>query len=122
MKNLFYIFIGGGLGSTIRYAISYFFAKNSGNQFPWATFIANAIGCLIIGLILGYFQKNNIQNDTLKLFVTVGFCGGFTTFSALSLENFQFIQNQHYNLAITYTITSLLVGIVAVYAGFKITN
>ncbi|WMW77188.1 fluoride efflux transporter CrcB [Flavobacterium sp. 20NA77.7] len=122
MRNVFFIFIGGGLGSTLRYAISYFFAKNQGNQFPWATFVANGLGCLVIGLLFGYFQKNNVQNDSLKLFLTVGFCGGFTTFSALSLENFQFIQNQHYNLATIYTTTSLVIGLLAVYAGFKLSN
>lgn len=122
MRNLFFIFIGGGLGSTLRYAISNFFTKNQVNQFPWATFVANGLGCLLIGILFGYFQKNYVQNDSLKLFLTVGFCGGFTTFSALSLENYQFIQSQHYNLAIAYTITSLLVGIVAVYAGFKLSN
>lgn len=122
MRNLFFIFIGGGLGSTLRYTISYFFAKNQVNQFPWATFAVNGIGCLLMGLIFGYFQKNNIQNDNLKLFLTVGFCGGFTTFSALSLENFQFIQNQHYNLAIMYTAASLFIGLAAVYIGFKLTN
>lgn len=122
MKNLFLIFIGGGLGSTLRYSISCFFIKNQQNQFPWSTFVVNGLGCLLIGAIIGYFQKNNLQNDSLKLILSVGFCGGFTTFSALSLENFQFIQNQQYNLALSYTITTLVIGLLAVYAGFKISN
>ena len=92
------------------------------SNFPWATFIANSVGCLLIGLFFGYIQKNNLQNETLKLLLITGFCGGFTTFSTFSLENIQFIQNQNYNLAITYTLASLFVGFLAVIIGFKLFN
>lgn len=122
IKNLFLVLLGGGIGSVLRYLLSYFFAKNDNANFPWATFIANSIGCLLIGLLFGYIQKNNLQNETLKLLLITGFCGGFTTFSAFSLENIQFIQNQNYNLALIYTLTSILIGFLAVIIGFKIFN
>ena len=122
IKNLFLVLLGGGFGSIARYLLSYFFTKNNTLSFPWATFIANSIGCLIIGLLFGYIQKNNLQNETLKLLLITGFCGGFTTFSTFSLENIQFIQNQNYNLAITYTLASLFVGFLAVIIGFKLFN
>lgn len=122
IKNLFLVFLGGGLGSITRYLISYYFSKNTISNFPWATFIANSLGCLLIGLLFGYIQKNNLQNETLKLLLITGFCGGFTTFSTFSIENIQFIQNQNYTLAIIYTLASLLVGFSAVILGFKLFN
>lgn len=122
IKNILLVLLGGGIGSVARYLLSYFFAKNDTTQFPWATFIANGIGCLLIGLLYGYIQKNNLQNETLKLLLITGFCGGFTTFSAFSLENIQFIQNQNYNLALIYTLTSIIIGFLAVIIGFKIFN
>ena len=122
IKNLLLVLLGGGFGSVARYLLSYFFIKNNTSNFPWATFIANSLGCLIIGLLFGYIQKNNLQNETLKLLLITGFCGGFTTFSTFSLENIQFIQNQNYNLAIIYTLTSLFVGFLAVIIGYKLYN
>ena len=122
IKNLLLVLLGGGFGSIARYLLSYFFTKNNASNFPWATFIANSLGCLIIGLLFGYIQKNSLQNETFKLLLITGFCGGFTTFSTFSLENIQFIQNQNYNLAIIYTLASILVGFLAVIIGFKIFN
>jgi CrcB protein len=122
IKNTFLVLLGGGIGSVARYLLSYFLTKNNTTQFPWATFIANGLGCLLIGLLFGYIQKNNLQNETLKLLLITGFCGGFTTFSTFSLENIQFIQNQNYNLAILYTITSLAVGFLCIIIGFKLFN
>ena len=122
IKNLLLVVLGGGFGSLARYLLSYYFTKNNVSTFPWATFIANSLGCLLIGLLFGYIQKNNLQNETIKLLLITGFCGGFTTFSTFSLENIQFIQNQNYNLAIIYTLTSVFVGFLAVIIGFKLFN
>lgn len=122
IKNLLLVVLGGGVGSIARYLLSYFFSENNVYTFPWATFIANSLGCLLIGLLFGYLQKNNLQNETLKLLLITGFCGGFTTFSAFSLENIQFIQNQNYNLALIYTLASIVIGFLAVIIGFKLFN
>jgi CrcB protein len=122
IKNIFLVLLGGGIGSVARYLLSYFLNRNSTTQFPWATFIANGLGCLLIGLLFGYIQKNIVQNETLKLLLITGFCGGFTTFSTFSLENIQFIQNQNYNLALLYTISSIFIGFLGVLIGFKLFN
>ena len=121
-KNIILVLLGGGIGSVIRYLISYFFNKYQTTFFPWPTFIANSLGCFLIGLFFAYTLKNNAQSETLKLLLITGFCGGFTTFSTFSLENLQLIQNQNYTLAITYTISSLLIGTTAVFLGFKFLN
>lgn len=121
-KNIILVLLGGGIGSVIRYLLSYFFNKYQTTFFPWPTFIANSLGCFLIGLFFAYTLKNNVQSETLKLLLITGFCGGFTTFSTFSLENLQLIQNQNYTLAITYTISSLLIGTIAVFLGFKFLN
>jgi len=121
-KNIILVLLGGGIGSVIRYLISYFFNKYQTTFFPWPTFIANSLGCFLIGLFFAHTLKNNVQSETLKLLLITGFCGGFTTFSTFSLENLQLIQNQNYTLAITYTISSLLIGTIAVFLGFKFLN
>lgn len=121
-KNIILVLLGGGIGSVIRYLISYFFNKYQTTFFPWPTFIANSLGCFLIGLFFAYTLKNNVQSETLKLLLITGFCGGFTTFSTFSLENLQLIQYQNYTLAITYTISSLLIGTIAVFLGFKFLN
>jgi CrcB protein len=122
IKNIFLVLLGGGIGSVVRYLLSYFLTKNNTTHFPWATFVANGLGCLLIGLFFGYIQKNNVQNETLKLLLITGFCGGFTTFSTFSLENIQIIQNQNYNLALLYTISSIFIGFLGVLIGFKLFN
>lgn len=121
-KNIILVLLGGGIGSVIRYLLSYFFNKYQTTFFPWPTFIANSLGCFLIGLFFDYTLKNNAQSETLKLLLITGFCGGFTTFSTFSLENLQLIQNQNYTLAISYTISSLLIGTIAVFLGFKFFN
>lgn len=121
-KNIILVLLGGGIGSVIRYLLSYFFNKYQTTFFPWPTFIANSLGCFLIGLFFAYTLKNNAQSETLKSLLITGFCGGFTTFSTFSLENLQLIQNQNYTLAISYTISSLLIGTIAVFLGFKFFN
>ena len=117
IKNLFLVLLGGGFGSIARYLLSYFFTKNNTLSFPWATFIANSIGCLIIGLLFGYIQKNNLQNETLKLLLITGFCGGFTTFSSFALENYNLLQNNHQITAYIYMASSIILTITAVGLG-----
>ena len=119
LKEIVAVFIGGGIGSIMRYLISKisFFSFNS---FPYSTFISNIIGCFILGLALTYFIKNDSQNSTIFIFIAVGFCGGFTTFSTFSSEGLELINNGNFITFIIYTFTSLLLGIISVYLGASI--
>ena len=118
-REMVAIFVGGGIGSIIRYLITKisFFSFNS---FPYSTFISNIIGCFILGLALTYFMKNDSQNSTIFLFIAVGFCGGFTTFSTFSSEGLELLNNGNLITFIVYTFTSIFLGIVAVYLGASV--
>tara|TARA_R110002072_G_scaffold117281_7_gene248216 strand:- start:14514 stop:14882 length:369 start_codon:yes stop_codon:yes gene_type:complete len=120
MKTLIFIFLGGGLGSVVRYGLSKFL--NMSFVFPIGTFAVNILGSLILGFIMGIVIKNNLNLSPFILFLTVGFCGGFTTFSAFAFENLNFLKNGDYASFASYTAASLLIGILAVFIGFWISK
>jgi len=121
MKQIILVGIGGGAGSIFRYLIKVWTSKFS-DEFPMATFSANIIGCLLIGLLMGYFAKNeHIPSDWSLLLIT-GFCGGFTTFSTFSSENLNLLQTGNYLTALTYMVGSVAFGILAVFFGFIMTK
>jgi CrcB protein len=79
------------------------------------------VGCLLIGLLTGYFLRNNAENQSsLVLFTTIGFCGGFTTFSSFANENLSFVRSGDYTMLLAYSILSLTTGILMVYLGIMI--
>ena len=121
MKSFLLVFLGGGLGSGLRYLVS--IAMNQYSKvLTYGTFIVNILGCLLIGLILGYSQKENTLTSNQTLLLATGFCGGFTTFSAFANENLELIKNgELFNFSV-YTIGSVLIGILAVYISFYLTN
>jgi CrcB protein len=121
MKSFLLVFLGGGLGSALRYLVA-----SAMNQYskvlPFGTFTVNILGCLLIGMILGYAQKENTLTSNQILLLATGFCGGFTTFSAFANENLELIKNgEIFNFSV-YTIGSVLIGILAVYIGFYLIN
>ena len=116
MKDFLLVFFGGGLGSGLRYLVT--IAMNQHSKFlPFGTFTVNMLGCLLIGIILGYIQKENTLTSNQTLLLVTGFCGGFTTFSAFANENFELIKNgEIFNFSV-YSISSIVIGIVAVFVG-----
>lgn len=120
LKTLLIVGLGGGIGSVFRYLTSVWTQKLVQSAFPWATFIVNVLGCLIIGILVGFFTKQQIENSDLKLLFVTGFCGGFTTFSAFALENIKLFQTGNSLLALLYIALSVIVGIFAVWSGIMI--
>ncbi len=115
MKYLLIIFLGGGAGSVLRFLISRStqFLWNMGG-FPLGTFTVNMLGCLLIGVLSSAIPK---EYHELRLLLIAGFCGGFTTFSAFSLEGLALWQNQNYTILTLYTAASILLGLLAVWLG-----
>ena len=116
MKQLVFVFIGGGFGSVLRFLIGKWL-NNSENGIPYGTFLANILGSLLIGIILGYAAKNDALTQNHTLLLATGFCGGFTTFSTFAYENHVFLKSGDFTSFAFYTIASFVVGFLAVFAG-----
>ncbi len=117
MQNLMAIFLGGGIGAVLRYLTGVYFSVNFKMNVPISTFFVNIAGSFILGfLYILLIDKPEINRD-LKLALTVGFCGGFTTFSTFSLEIFEMLGNSNFYQAGVYILSSLLFGLVAVSLG-----
>jgi CrcB protein len=119
MQSIIYVFIGGGIGSVLRYLIG--LKLNQGN-IPFGTLFVNIFGSLLIGLVMGYHLKslNNSLTENQIIFIIIGVFGGFTTFSSFMYENYLLLINEQYLKFITYTMISLLIGFTAVFLGFLI--
>ena len=121
IKNVLLVFMGGGLGSVCRYLISdisYF--KKFVIAYP--TLLTNLLGCFLIGLALGWSIKNSNIDSSIFILFTVGFCGGFTTFSSFSQENLTLINNNQLSSLFVYVFSSILVGIFSVFLGLKVSK
>lgn len=116
MKQFLLVFLGGGIGSLLRYIISRTF-NTYFQHFYLGTFLVNIIGCLIIGLVLGISYKSNLLSQNQTLLLTTGFCGGFTTFSTFALENQTLLKSGEILHFSFYTIASIAVGVFAVILG-----
>ena len=116
MKQALLVFIGGGFGSVARFLLSKAL-NNSSDGIPYGTFLANILGSLLIGLILGMAVKSNALTENHTLLLATGFCGGFTTFSTFAYENHVFLKSGDFMSFALYTISSFVVAFLAVFLG-----
>ena len=114
MLNCFIVGLGGFIGAVLRYLIS-IINYNPSDGFPLKTFSINITGSLVIGLIAIASIKYTSFKTELSLFLKVGFCGGFTTFSSFSLETYNLIEQGNYGIALLYTSLSFICGIGAIF-------
>ena len=119
IKNILAVGAGSFVGGAARYLVS-LGMKGIGKGFPWATLAVNLVGCLMIGLLSGLLSRNAAENTSWGLFLTVGLCGGFTTFSTFSKEAIAMLQTgQMWGFA-SYIAISVLAGIALVALGYYI--
>lgn len=121
-KVLFIIGAGSFLGGIARFLTSRFIQNSIISAFPFGTFIVNIFGCFLIGLFYGISDKGNIMNVEWRMFLTVGFCGGFTTFSTFANENVALLKDGNIFYFALYTGSSVFLGILATYLGILITK
>ena len=117
IKNTLFIGCGSFIGGAARYLVS-IAMKTVGKGFPWGTLVVNLVGCLFIGLLWGFFSKNSSESSSWALFMTVGICGGFTTFSTFSKEALMMLQAGNFMSLMAYVAISVIAGIALVAAGF----
>jgi CrcB protein len=119
LKQVLLVFLGGGIGSVLRFIIGKWL-NSSETGIPYGTFAANILGSLFIGLILGWAAKEEALTPNQTLFLATGFCGGFTTFSSFAYENHLFLKSGDFGTFAIYTIASFIIGFLAVFLGMHL--
>ncbi len=117
IKTLLIVGTGGFIGSVARYLTQLLVERILHSTFPWGTFVANVAGCFIVGLVYALSERGGHMDPEWRIFLTVGFCGGFTTFSSFAYNNLTMLGENSFLHFFGNVFLSLLVGILAVYAG-----
>lgn len=113
----FWVGAGGFIGASARYWVASLIHQKNSNDFPIATFLINITGCFILGLLNELSDNFLIIKPELNLLLSVGICGGFTTFSTFMLENYNLLRDSEFITAMFYTVLSVLFGFVFFYLG-----
>ena len=119
IKSILLIFLGGGVGSVMRYGI-HRTTQSISIVFPLGTFIVNFIGCLMIGILWGITEKQLKLSEEIKLLMMTGLCGGFTTFSAFTLEGIGLLKEQRITAFFLYIISTVIICLIATYFGIRL--
>ena len=114
------VFLGGGLGAALRHAINLFAARALGANFPFGTLTVNVTGSLVMGLLAGYFAFKGDASQHWRLFLTTGILGGYTTFSAFSLDVAVLYERGEIGLALLYVAASVVFSIAGLFVGLTV--
>lgn len=118
IKDILIVGLGSGIGGMIRFGIFQLFKQNSSaTAFPFKTLVVNIIGCLIFGIAIGILEKYQIKNKEILIFLTMGICGGFTTFSSFANDNLILLKSGALLTSLLYIILSISLCIIACYVG-----
>lgn len=117
LRTILLVGSGGFIGSVMRYLVQYYMEKSLTSTFPWGTFIANIAGSFIIGIVFALAEKGNLISAEWRIFLAVGICGGFTTFSSFAYNNLTMLNEKAWGSLFLNVGGNLFLGILAVYAG-----
>lgn len=120
--NLVIVFVGAGIGGVLRHLMNVGVSRLLGSAFPFATLLVNISGCLLMGLVIGYltFRSGEAANPMHRLFLATGVLGGYTTFSAFSLDALLLVERGEMGAALIYVAGSVGLSLLAVFAGFSL--
>jgi CrcB protein len=118
--NYLLVFVGGGLGATLRHLVNITCARCIGTAFPYGTFIINITGSTVMGLVAGYLAFKGEASQPWRLFVMTGILGGYTTFSAFSLDTALLYERSEIGLALFYVLGSVIFSIAGLFAGLAL--
>ena len=117
MPIIFGVALGGAVGASGRYAVDRYIEARSDAIFPWATFVVNLTGCLLIGLVAAALVDRHHLPEWVRIGLVVGVVGGYTTFSTFAQESLDLVDARHFATALAYTTASVVAGMAAVYVG-----
>jgi CrcB protein len=120
IKNFLIVGLGGASGSMLRYAVQKIFQVQTAAAFPTGTLLVNIAGCFLIGILWSLVSRSLTWNDEMKLLLMTGFCGGFTTFSAFTLEGIGLLKENKAALFFIYLTASVVGGLLATFIGIRI--
>lgn len=120
LKAIIAVGLGSCTGGILRYLVSKLSDSVTDGRFPLGTLAVNLAGCLIIGILSALAEKGGIANANVRLFLTVGICGGFTTFSTFMNESFQMVRDERYAILLAYMAASIFGGFLFVLAGYAL--
>ena len=120
LMNYLLVFVGGGLGASLRHAVNVGCARAWGINFPYGTFLINITGSLVMGLIAGYLAFKGEASQPWRLFIMTGILGGYTTFSAFSLDAVTLYERGEIGMALFYVVGSVVLSIAGLVAGLAL--
>lgn len=122
VRTLILIGIGGGIGSILRYVTTLFANRLFATIFPIGTFAVNFVGCLLIGVFMGLFEKQQLISSDWRALLVVGLCGGYTTFSSFTSESVSLFQADNTMTSFLYIGGSVILGLFATWLGLSLTR
>lgn len=120
MSNYVIVILGGGLGAAARYWLSGLVHTKAGSSFPFGTLVVNGLGCFLIGLLMSSFEERFLVQPSIRVFLTIGILGGFTTFSSFSFETISLLRDGEFLYASANVFGSLLICLVGTWLGIQL--
>jgi len=120
MKNYFIVFAGCGIGGALRHCVNVWVPRVAGTNFPFHTLTVNVVGSFLMGVLAAYFAFRGESSQALRLFLTTGILGGFTTFSAFSLDTALLFERGTGTTAVAYVLVSVFASIGGLFLGLQI--